>query len=108
MTAFRPSLVQPDVLEPQIVVLAVVVWMEILHVGLPAIAGGRVQDDRARGVFDQEAFDVPDDLPAFLLVELARLGRQQLVDLGIAILRVVALGVAGIVLDQIAVGIPIV
>ena len=39
MTAISPSLIQPHVLEAQIVVLAVVVRPEILHMGLPAIAG---------------------------------------------------------------------
>ena len=46
---------------------------DILHVGLPTIAGSAVQDDRPRGVLDQETLDVPDDLLALLLVELARL-----------------------------------
>jgi hypothetical protein len=73
MTAFRPSLIQPHILEPQIVVLAVVVRMKILHVGLPTIAGSAVQDDRSRGVLDQKTLDVLDDLLALLLVELARL-----------------------------------
>ena len=69
---------------------------------LPARA---VQDHRARGVLDQKPLDIPDDFPALFLVEFARLRRQQLVDLGIAILGIVALGVAGIVLDDVAVGI---
>ena len=37
--AMPPSLIQPHILEPQIVVLAVVMRPEILHVRLPAIAG---------------------------------------------------------------------
>jgi hypothetical protein len=100
-----PSLVQPDVLEAQIVVLAVVVRPVILDVGLPAIAGEAVQDDGTRGVVDQHPLDLPDDFPALLLVQLARLRRQQFVYFGIAILRIVAFRIARIVLDHIAVGV---
>jgi len=48
-------------------------------------------DHRPRAVVDQDALDVPDDLLALVLVELARLGGKQLFDVGAAILRVVAL-----------------
>ena len=61
-------------------------------------------DDRARGIFDQETLDVEHDIPALVLVELARLRRQEPVDLGVAILRVVSLGIARIIFHQIAVG----
>src|SRR4030088_1214437 len=64
-------LVQPDILKPQIVVLAVFVRREIPDIGLPAIAGHAGQDDRTRRVIHQQAFDIPDDFRAFLLVALA-------------------------------------
>src|SRR6202035_5745719 len=69
----RLLLIQPDILEPQAVVLAVVVRGVTPDIGLPAIDGDAGEDDRARGVVDQEALDLPDDLPALVLVELARL-----------------------------------
>src|ERR1700760_3121227 len=62
LLTMRPrSFVQPHVLEAQIVVLAVVVRREALHIRLPAIDRRAVQDHRPRGVVDQDAFDVPDD-----------------------------------------------
>ena len=64
-----------------------------------------MQDHRPCGVLDQNALDIPHDLLALVPVELARLRGQQLVDLGVAVLRVIALRVAGIVLHHIAVGV---
>src|SRR5712664_1591246 len=100
-----PSLVQPDFLEPQVIVLAVFVRREILHVGLPAVAGHAGENDRSRRVVDKKTLDSPDEFLAFLLVRFARLRCQQPVHLGIAVLRIVALRFARIVLDDIAVGI---
>src|SRR4029450_6018705 len=99
------STIQPHILESEIVILAVVVRLEVSHVRLSGIGGGAVQDHWARGILDQDALDVPDYLLALLLVELSRLRREQLVDLRIAILRVVALGIAGIIFDHISSGI---
>ena len=81
----RKSLIQPHILKSQIVVLAVGVRPKVLHMRLPAIAGGAVQDHRTRGVLDQHALDLPDQLRALFPVELARLRGQQLVDLGVAV-----------------------
>src|SRR6185295_4227536 len=66
-------LIQPYFLEPQVVVLAVIVRLEIPDIGLPAIACRAEQHDRTRRVVDKNALDVPDDLFAFLLVQFARL-----------------------------------
>src|SRR3954466_5821433 len=84
------SLVQPDVLEAGVVVDAVVVHGEILHIGLPAGAAAVVLDDRARGVLDQQVLDIPDDLLALCLVGFAGLREDQLVAFRVAIFGVVA------------------
>src|SRR5882672_1685099 len=68
-----PLLIKPDFLEPQAVVLAVVVRGVIPDIGLPAIGGHAGDDDRARRVVDQKTLDIPDDFPAFVLVQFARL-----------------------------------
>src|SRR5712664_4832183 len=84
-------LIQPDFLEPQAVVLAVVVRGVIPDIGLPAIGGHAGDDDRARRVVDQKTLDIPDDFPAFVLVQFAGLRGQQSVHLGVAVLCIVAL-----------------
>src|SRR5437868_9150662 len=98
-------LVQPDFLEPQVIVLAVFMRREILHVGLPAVAGHARENDRTGRVVHKKTLDSPDDFLAFLLVRFARLRSQQPVHLSIAVLRIVALRSARIVLDDIAVGV---
>ena len=85
MTAISPSLIQPHILKPQIVVLAVTVRPKVLHMRLPAIAGRAVQDHWPGGILDQHALDLPNHLGALFPVELARLRGQQLVDLGVAV-----------------------
>src|SRR5277367_278342 len=97
--------IQPHVLEAQIVVLAVVVGVKILHIRLPAIAGRAPQNARTRGVIDQKMLDLPDQLGPLVAVQFARLRRQQLVDVGVTVLGIIALGLAGIILDDIAVGV---
>src|SRR5437764_3824463 len=79
--------------------------MKILHIRLPAIADREPQHAWTCGVFGEQALDLPADLGPLVTVELARLCREQLVDLGVAVLGVIALGLAGIILDDIAVGI---
>ena len=73
--------------------------------GRPAGADHLVHDDRAGDVLDQLALHRPDELAALLEVGLARLRADQLVDLLVAIAGIVALRRAGIILDQIDVGI---
>ena len=51
------------------------------------------------------ALDLPHQLLALAEVDLLRLGEDQLVDLRVAVLGIVALGLAGVVLDQVDVGI---
>ena len=80
-------LIQPDILEPNIVILAVVVRDVALHVRLPAVAGNaELQEDRTRHVLGEDALDVPHDFLALLLVHLARLRGEQLLDVRVAIL----------------------
>ena len=54
-----PLFVQPDVLETQIVVLAVIVRDVVAHIGLPAIGGDVGDDDRSGGIVDQDALIDP-------------------------------------------------
>jgi len=60
-----------------------------------------VQNDRARDIGGDLAFGLPQDLPALLGIDLARLREDQLVHLLVAVARVVAVGLAGVVLDQV-------
>ena len=85
--------------------MAVVVRNVIPDIGLPAVYVHIGDDVRARRVVDQKTLDIPDDFSAFLLVQFAGLRGEQLIHLGIAVLRIIALRFAGIVLDDIAVGI---
>jgi hypothetical protein len=62
-------LIQPNLLEAQIVVLAVVVRVEILQVRLPAIADRAEQDARTRGVIDEQTLDLPDDFGPLIPIQ---------------------------------------
>src|SRR5262245_743139 len=64
-------LIQPHILEAQVVVLAVVMRPEPLDIGLPAIRRRLPDDAGTRGVLGEQTLDLPDDVPALLLVELA-------------------------------------
>jgi hypothetical protein len=57
--------------------------------------------DRAGHVLDELALDLPDQRPPLLDVRFARLLDDQPLDLLIAVVGVVALGLAGVVLDEI-------
>ena len=58
-----------------------------------------VVDDGTRHVLGQDLLDLPDDLLALGDVALLRLLGQQLVDLWVAVLGVVAIRIAGIVFN---------
>jgi hypothetical protein len=80
----------------------------LLSCGLKFFTWGCQQlahDARTRGVFDQQALDIPDDPGSLVFVEFTRLRGEQPVDVGVAISRIVAFRLAGIILDDIAVGI---
>ena len=73
---------------------------EAFHVRLPAGAGADVQDDRPRHVLLQLAVDLPHQLLALLEVGLRRLLVEQLLELLVAVVGVVALRPAGVVLVE--------
>src|SRR6266567_6350832 len=74
-----------------------------VHPRVPA--GGEIvaPDDRAGGILDQLLVDLPDQLLALLLVRLYRLLLVHLFELGVAIVRVVALRAARIMLEEIGI-----
>src|SRR5262249_49125520 len=84
-------LVEPRIFHAPAVVERVVVAGDALDVGLPAGGGAVVQDDRAGHVGGDLALRLPNDLPALLGIGLARLREDQLVDLLVAVARIVAI-----------------
>src|ERR1700704_5643767 len=104
-TRSETLLVQPHIFHPQSVVDAVDHRHVVLHVGLPAGPRAVVIEDRPRDVFGQAPLDVPDQLPALVLVGFHRLLVEQLVDLRVAVAVVVAFRTAGIILVECLVGI---
>ena len=64
-----------------------------------------MEDDRPAAILGEVFFDLPDDTPPLLDIGLDRLLVDQLVDLGVAITGVVALGAAGIILVEHLVGV---
>src|SRR5262249_11995904 len=94
------SPVEPHVFHAQPVVDRVDEHRVALDVGTPAGAGDAVIENRTGDVLGHFLLDLPDQLPAFLLVAFHRLPVDQLVELGAAIAVVVALGVTGVVLVE--------
>src|SRR6202047_2244865 len=64
-----------------------------------------IEDDRSGAVFRQPAVDLPDQSLALCLVGLDRLLLVHLLELGVAVVGVIALRTAGIMLVEIGVGI---
>src|SRR5688572_24348940 len=83
----RALLLEPHVLEAPVVVDRVFLLDMALEVGMPASALLAVIDHRARHVLDQDALDLPDQLSALFLIELARLLIEERIYLRIAVLR---------------------
>src|SRR5215204_7625522 len=100
----RGLFVHPDVFHAPAVVDAVRHDRQTLDVGLPAVAGRRVEDDRASSVLGKLLLDFPDQRLALVLVGLHRLLVDHLVELGVAVFVVVALRTAHVVLVEILVG----
>ena len=80
--------IEPEAFEAPAVVDAV---NEPLDIRLPADGSPGVIDDRLGAILGQPLLDLPYQLLALLLVELARLPVDQLVNFGIAIAAGVAL-----------------
>src|SRR5436309_3374312 len=77
--------VEPDVLEPPRVVDAVDHDGQVLDRRLHAGRGLVVEDDRPRGILLQAAVDLPHEFFALLLVGLARLPHEQLLERRVAV-----------------------
>src|SRR5262245_10605411 len=99
------SLVQPYILVAVAVVGAVDHDGHALDVGMPAGRLPHVQDDRPRHVFLNLLVDLPDELLALLRIALHRLLVEQLLQLLVAIMGVIALGSAGVILVKSLIGI---
>jgi hypothetical protein len=83
-------LVEPDILQPPIVIDAVLVQDDAFDVGMPAGCRDIVQDDGPCHIEGQFALGLPHHLLALGLIGLLRLLEDQRVDLGVAVLGVVA------------------
>src|SRR5271166_5746119 len=99
----RPLFVQPQIFEAPAVVLAVDHDRQPFQLGLPAGRGAEVVDDRPGSILLQLLVDLPDELPALALVGFDRLLLEPLLELGVAIAGIVALGVAAVVLVELLV-----
>src|SRR4029077_18949197 len=100
----RPSPVEPDVLHAPAVEDAVVHQGQPLDFGLPTGALAHEEDDRAYGVIDQPALDLPDELLALGRVALRRLPVDQRIDFGIAS-GIIARRPARVILVELVVGV---
>src|SRR5437588_470539 len=99
------SVVEPHVLEAPAVILAVRHDRQVLHARPPAGSRADIVDDRPRDILLQLLVDVPDQLLALLRIGLCRLLGEQLLQVLVAIVGEVAFRAAGIVLEEILVGI---
>src|SRR5439155_15650125 len=97
----RLLFVQPHVFHAPAVVDAVAHDRQAFDIGLTAVAGGKIHDDRPNALLGQFALDLPNQGLALFLVRLHRLPVDHLVELGIAVLDVVPFGAARIVLVKI-------
>ena len=88
-------LVQPDVLETPVVVDRVLVLDVTFEVGMPAGRLLAMEDDGPSDILHKDALDLPHDRPSFRQIGFLRLLVEQLVDLGIAVLREVRFRLAG-------------
>src|SRR5688572_25956102 len=90
-----PLSIQPDVFEAPVIVDRVDRQFDAFRLRPPAGGALAVLDHRAGAVLLQPLVDLPDQLPAGLDVGHARLLVEQLLDLRIAVVRVVAFRAAG-------------
>src|SRR5450759_3325520 len=96
----RTLLVQPHVLVAIAIVGAVHHDGDALYIGLPARALAAVEDDRPRDVFLKLLVDFPHQLLALGDVGLLGLLVEQLLDVGIAVIGIVSLRLAGVILVE--------
>src|SRR4051795_6203714 len=101
----RVLLIEPSVLEAPAVINAVDHDCHALDIGLHAGGAARVKHDGPRPVLLQLLVDLPDQLPALFLVGHYRLLDEFLVEFGIAISVVMARGAAGVVFEELLIGV---
>src|SRR5579883_3537287 len=92
--------VEPDILEPIAIVGAVDHHGDAVQSGLPAGRRAAIEDDRPRHILLELLVDLPGEALALLAIALHRLRIEQLLDILVAVLRVVALGAAGVILVE--------
>src|ERR1700730_11128413 len=97
--------ITPHVFHGPAIVDAVAHDRQPLHIGLPAVSAGGVEDDRPHAVLRQLALDLPYQRLALVLICFHRLPVNQFVKLGIAVFDVVSFRSAYVVLVEILVGV---
>src|SRR5262245_59725649 len=97
------SMLEPDVLEAPAVVGAVRHDRDPLHPRRPAGRPARMQDDRSRYVLLQLSVDLPNQLLALFQIRFRRLQVEQLLELLVAIVSVIALRSAAVILIEVLV-----
>src|SRR4051794_27131180 len=90
-SAIRNSLIHPHVLEAEAVVGRVRHDGDVLHIGGPAGALIGIEQDRPRHVFLQLLVDLPNQFLALGGIGLLRLRVEQLLDVLVAVVGVIAL-----------------
>src|SRR5579871_382342 len=99
------SPIEPYLFHPPVIIDAIDLQLDPLDFRPPASRRPHVVQDRAHDVFLQLAVDLPNELSALLLVGLHRLPVDQLVQLGVAVMRVIAVGSAHVILIKILIGV---
>ena len=97
--------IEPNVLQAPIAIDAVLVQHDTLHVRMPACSGPVVKDHGSDHLFGELTLRLPHDTLALFEIEFLGLPKNEAVDIGIAVLGVIAFRVAGVILDQVDVGI---
>src|SRR5579883_1609981 len=92
------SPIEPYLFHPPVIIDAIDLQLDPLDFRPPASRRPHVVQDRAHDVFLQLAVDLPNELSALLLV-------GQLVQLGVAVMRVIAVGSAHVILIKILIGV---
>ena len=97
--------IQPQILEAVAIVGTVVLNRHVLDEGLPAGAGSGVEQDRPRDVLLEFFVDVPNQLLAFREIGLGRLFIEQLFQVLVAVVGIIALRPAGVIFIKCLIGI---
>src|SRR5262245_48539553 len=87
VSILAPLLVEPNVLETPVIVDAVLLQDDAPDVRMPTGSGFAMQDNGTGHVLGKLPLDVPNDVPALDGIGLFRLLENELVHLGVAVLR---------------------